>query len=434
MTLSEEAFLQIAPFHIIWDAQGQMASISPALRHLWNLTDSDIPQLQLDRPFSAALDVAWFPEITDMVISLVCPTAPELPVRGELIALPENHWLLCAQPPLGRVSDLEKAGLKLSDLPLHTGLGDALIAAEAAHVSLEEARASLARLEKANASLVATNEAFGRFVPRAFLEALGVQSPVDTKLGIRSIAKAAVMFADLRNFTTISEQLGGEEIFAFINGYLAEVAPCIRKNQGVVVHYLGDGILALFNGPLECAVKAAIDMQHSLKVAIANKTLGSSLPHGTDITLGVGLHFGQIEMGIIGESARWDSTIISDAVNTVSRVEGLTKVFGAEILVTGEIIDQLGSVDGINTRRLGFMKLKGREQRLDVHEILNSLKHATQQSRLASKEIFESAVIDFESGDLASASKGFERCLSEDPSDRASRHYHALCVPQQIDN
>ncbi|MGA0210699.1 MAG: glutamate synthase-related protein, partial [Pontimonas sp.] len=61
---------------------------------------------------------------------------------------------------------------------------------------------------------------------------------------------------------------------------------------------------------------------------------------------------------------------------TVSRVEGLTKVSGADILATGEIIDQLGSVDGINTRRLGFMKLKGREQRLDVHEILNSLKHA----------------------------------------------------------
>lgn len=433
MTLSEEAFLHIAPFHIMWDAKGQIVRISPSLRHLWHLSDSDTPQLQLERPFSALLDVGWFPEITDMVISIMCTKAPHLPVRGELILLPQDQWLLCAQPPLGRVSDLEKAGLKLSDLPLHTGLGDALIAAEAAHISLEEARASLARLQKVNSSLVTMNEAFGRFVPRAFLEALGMQSPVDTKLGVRASTQTTVMFADLRNFTTISEQLGAEEIFSFLNRYLAEVAPCIRNNEGFVVHYLGDGILALFNGSPDLAVKAAIDMQTTLKQAIDKKILGPCLPIGTEITLGVGLHFGHIEMGIIGESGRWDSTIISDAVNTASRVEGLTKVFGAEILVTGEISNQINAISGINTRRLGFMKVKGRKERLDVHEVLDSLEPATLQSRLDTKAIFESAVAKFESGDFPSASKGFERCLSEDPSDQASRHYHALCVPRQMD-
>lgn len=431
MILSEEAFLQIAPFHIVWDTQGRMVRISPALRHLWHLSDSETPQLQLKRPFSSPLDVSWFPEITDMVISIMCAKAPQIEVRGELILLPQNQWLLCAQPPMGRVSDLEKAGLKLSDLPLHAGLGDALIAAEAAHISLEEARISLASQEKANSSLVAMNQAFERFLPRAFLEALGMLSPEDTELGARASVDTTVMFADLRNFTTISEQMGAEEIFSFLNRYLAKVAPCIRNNEGFVVHYIGDGILALFNGSAELAVNAAIQMQMNLKQAIDKKILSSSLPTATEITLGVALHFGRVEMGIIGESGRWDSTIISDTVNSTCRMEDLTKVFGAEILVTAEVSNQISN---INTRRLGSVKVKGRSRRFEVHEVLDSLDTEILHPRLNNKAIFESAVADFESQDFCAASKGFERCLSKDPTDQASRHYHALCIDLELDN
>ncbi len=423
MLLSEEAFLHVAPFHLVWGADGHLERISPSLRRLWHLSDTESPQVLLERPFPAVLDVTWFPEITDMVLTLVCPSVPDRMIRGELIPLPKHRWLLCALPPMGRVSDLEKAGLKLSDLPLHTGLGDALIAAEAAHVSLGEARRALAGLQTLNKSLMEMNEAFGRFVPKPFLAALGMQSPVEAALGVRASAHTTVMFADLRNFTTISEQLGAEEIFSFINRYLAQVAPRIRENEGFVVHYLGDGILALFNGAPELSVRAAVEMQKTLKEAIHGEGLGACLPPGTDISLGIGLHYGHIQMGIIGESGRWDSTIISDAVNTASRVEGLTKVFGAEILITGQLGNQLSEI--FRTRRLGRMSVKGRAEQLDVYEVLDSLDPETLAARLANAETFDAAVRAFEAGDLETAAAGFEACLAVDPNDRATLHYHS---------
>ena len=425
--LSEGVFSSVLPFHVIWTEDGSVERISAALRRFWSLGPDDQPDIRLERPFPAVLNAAWFPELTDMVLALACTTAPGRSIRGELLELPGGRWLLCALPPLGSVADLERAGLKLSDLPLHSGLGDALIAAEAAHVSLAETRASLARQEKLNRSLVEMNEAFGRFVPRPFLQALGMDSPLDATLGARASASTTVMFADLRNFTTISEQLEAQEIFAFINRYLAHVAPRIRENEGFVVHYLGDGILALFNGPPEQAVRAAVEMQVALKDALNGGALASSLPPGTEVTLGIGLHFGRIEMGIVGESGRWDSSVISDAVNTASRVEGLTKVFGSEILITGDLTERMQKVGGLHTRRLGRVEVKGRAERVDVHEVLDSLRPEVMEARLAHAPTLGAAIAALDAGLREVAVEGFLACLAADPTDRAAQHYLDAC-------
>ena len=428
MLLSESVFAHILPFYVMWAADGTVERISPSLRRLWLLGPDDVAEIRLERPFPAVLNAAWFAELTDMVLAMGCASAPGRSIRGELMPLPDGRWLLCALPPLGRVADLERAGLKLSDLPLHSGLGDALIAAEAAHVSLEETRASLLRLEKLNQSLVEMNEAFGRFVPRPFLQALGMNSPLDATLGARASASTTVMFADLRNFTTISEQLEAQEIFAFINRYLAHVAPRIRENEGFVVHYLGDGILALFNGPPEQAVRAAVEMQVALKEALQGGALSASLPPGTEVTLGIGLHYGRIEMGIVGESGRWDSSVISDAVNTASRVEGLTKVFGTEILITGDLSDRMQKVGGLQTRRLGRVEVKGRHERVDVYEVLDSLRPEVREARLSHAPTLSAAIAAMDAGLRDVAAEGFRACLAADPTDRAAQHYLARCA------
>ncbi len=428
MQLGHDVFSQILPFHLIWSAEGLLETVSPAVRRLWDLTENAVPEIDLERPFSARLNAAWFSELTNMVLTVRSPSADGRPLRGEIVLLPDRRWLLCALPPIGRVADLEGAGLRLSDLPLHSGLGDALIAAEAAHVSLEESRAALHRLEKVNRSLSAINEAFGRFVPRPFLEALGIKSPLDATLGARATIQTAVMVADLRNFTSISEQLDAREIFVFINRYLDRVAPCIRKNEGFVVHYLGDGILALFHGPPASAVQAAIEMQIVLREAIANESLGGSLPHGTRLTLGIGLHFGRIEMGIVGETGRWECSVVSDVVNTAYRVEGLTKMFGADVLLTGELHELLPQAGTLHSRRLGQMKVKGKAERVNVFEALDSLPPEILSLRLAYGPQFASAVTAFELGDLAGAAVGFGACLASDPSDRAAQHYLDRCT------
>ena len=428
IVFGENEFSHILPFHLLWSADGRLERVSLAVRRLWQLADGAIPEVHLVRPFSALLDASWFVELTDMVLTMSCTSAPDRTLRGEILLLADGRWLLCALPPVGRVLDLESSGLRLSDLPLHSGLGDALIAAEAAHISLQEARVALADLEQVNASLVAMNEAFGRFVPRPFLESLGITSPLDATLGARGSAEATVMFADLRNFTALSEKLETGEVFAFINRYLAHVAPRIRENEGFVVHYLGDGILALFNGAPERAVRAAIEMQVALKEALTHGALGAGLPLGTEVTLGIGLHFGRIEMGIVGESGRWDSSVISDAVNTASRVEGLTKTFGAEVLITGDLAAHMAAAGALQLRRLGRIEIKGRAERVDLYEVLDSLRPERREVRLANAPKLAAAITAFEAGLLDAAAEGFRACLHTDPTDRAAEHYLARCT------
>ena len=428
MLLGDNEFSHILPFHLLWDADGLLVRVSPAVRRLWSLADDAVPEIRLVRPFPALLDASWFVELTDMILTVSCTSAPARLLRGEILPMPDGRWLLCGLPPIGRVSDLESAGLRLSDLPLHSGLGDALIASEAAHISLQEAKGALADLEKVNASLLALNEAFGRFVPRPFLESLGMKSPLDATLGARASAETTVMFADLRNFTSISEQLEAGEIFAFINRYLAHVAPRIRENEGFVVHYLGDGILAIFNGAPELAVRAAIEMQRALHEAMTNGALGACLPPGTEVTLGIGLHFGRIEMGIVGESGRWDSSVISDAVNTAARVEGLTKTFGAEVLITGDLAKRMAASGALQMRRLGRIEVKGRAKRVDLYEVLDSLHPALQELRHANAPKLAAAITAFEAGLLEAAAEGFRSCLTTDPTDRAAQHYLQLCA------
>ena len=159
--LSRETLQHLIPFHLIWNGAGELVRISDAVLRLWDCAADQAPQVRLHRPFDAPLEAWMFPELTRMVVMVARAESAVQPLRGELIALDEGHWLFTGVPALGRVSDLELAGLRLSDLPLHTGLGDALIASEAAQTSLELSEAEKQRLAVANRLLMAMDEVFG---------------------------------------------------------------------------------------------------------------------------------------------------------------------------------------------------------------------------------------------------------------------------------
>jgi hypothetical protein len=133
-------------------------------------------------------------------------------------------------------------------------------------------------------------------------------------------------------------------------------------------------------------------------------------------------------MGIVGESGRWDSSVISDAVNTAARVEGLTKTFGAEVLITGDLAKQMDATGLLQTRRLGRIEVKGRAERVDLHEVLDSLQPALRALRHANAPKLAAAILAFEAGLFEAAAEGFHACLSTDPTDRAAQHYLQLCA------
>lgn len=423
--MSPEAFDHLVPFHVHWDSEGRLTRMSGALRKYWHQpSPEELDSILLIRPFKTALELKWFPEITDMVLSAthVCCHCGDHTLRGELMDLGPHGWMLVGRPEVSRVVDLVHLGLTLSDLPLHVGLGDLLIANEAAQISLTETEQVASRLRELNAQLSGINKAFGRFVPQPYLETLGLDSPTEAELGTHVGVYKTVMFADLRNFTTLSERMASAEIFDFINEYLAHVAPAIRDHGGFVLHYLGDGIMAIFPEDPTQAVHAAIAMQAALRAWSETIDLGPDF----ELRVGVGLHYGHLALGIVGEGDRWDSSVISDSVNTAARVEGLTKTFGADLLITESVAEKLIDPEQFALRRIGSIGVKGKAKQVVIYEVLDSLDDKARASRERISEPFRAGVNAFEANNPLEAHALFATCLEMSPDDLTVRYYRDL--------
>jgi predicted ATPase/class 3 adenylate cyclase len=257
------------------------------------------------------------------------------------------------------------------------------------------------------------NTAYARFVPQAFLRFLGKRAITDVRLGDAVEAEMTVLFTDIRSFTTLSEGRSPAENFEFINGYLRAIGPTIRNHGGFIDKYIGDGIMALFPGAAEDAVRAAIAIRKALRSF--NEELGRK---GQDpIAIGIGLHRGRLMLGTIGEAERMDGTVISDVVNTASRVEGLTKRFACTCLMTGAVTDALPGRDSFLTRYLGQVPVKGRSGHVTIFELFDGDPRELRQAKWATRADFEAAVRAFENGDVT-ASGAFEALLDELPGDR----------------
>ncbi len=234
-------------------------------------------------------------------------------------------------------------------------------------VMLRQFTAAFADSERYSRHLATLNTSLERFIPREVLSFLQKESIVDIELGDHSERPMSVMFADIRDFTTLSETMTPEENFRFINSYLRRVGPVIRANQGFVDKYMGDGIMALFPGEARHAFEAALAIRQAVVEYNADRAKSGYPP----IRIGVGIHRGPLMLGTIGENQRMDSTVISDTVNAASRLEGLTKKFGTDILVSGETVEALG-MELAARYRLEYLAeetVKGRVRQLKVYEL-----------------------------------------------------------------
>jgi adenylate cyclase len=221
-------------------------------------------------------------------------------------------------------------------------------------------QASFGRLQK-------TLESFERFVPEKFLQAIASQGIENIQVGQSSTHTIAILFCDIRDYTAMSEGLTPEETFIFLNDYLACMGQVIDQCGGFIDKYIGDAIMALFDQETtDGALKAAILMQQALHGFNARREL-LGLPK---IEVGIGIHRGEVIMGTIGFTSRIESTVIGDAVNLASRVEGLTKQYGCDILVTDAMIDALKSPADFDLRLMdGSVKVKGKESAIAVYEL-----------------------------------------------------------------
>ncbi|OHD22215.1 MAG: hypothetical protein A2Y38_18290 [Spirochaetes bacterium GWB1_59_5] len=268
-------------------------------------------------------------------------------------------------------------------------------------------------------TLTDNNKAMRRFVPEQFLRHLGRSTIDEVKLGDHTSANMAVMFADIRQFSTLSEQMSPEETFAFINQYLARLGPPVRNHGGFIDKYIGDGIMALFPESPESAVKCAIEMHGQLNDFNRQRQETRQEP----IKIGIGLHEGRLMLGTIGEQERMDGTVISDTVNTASRIEGISKQFGIGVAVSERILFNLEDPSAYHFRFIGKVDVKGRHESVSIFEIYDGDSAELKAKKDSTKGLFERGVSAFYSEQYEQANEFFKNVLVGLPEDEACFHY-----------
>ncbi|OHD74350.1 MAG: hypothetical protein A2177_00890 [Spirochaetes bacterium RBG_13_68_11] len=286
-------------------------------------------------------------------------------------------------------------------------------------------------------------DAYARYVPREFLQLLGKKEIQEIDLGNQVEVSMAVLFADIRNFTELSESMKPEENFKFLNMYLSRMGPVIRAHHGFIDKYLGDGIMALFSGdrpgdpvnpgpdPARAsadAVAAAADMQREIPTYNQHRQRMNYRP----IAIGIGVHAGSVILGILGEQERRESTVIADAVNLASRLEGLTKVYGSRIIVSERIVATMGA-DAPDHRYLGHAAVKGKGD-VPIHEVFGADPPEDVRLKRHTRGYFEQGVRLYHGGervkpDRPMAGRYFRAVLKAHPADRAANYYAEACGP-----
>ncbi len=275
------------------------------------------------------------------------------------------------------------------------------------------------RVAERTSDLLKLNAALERFVPHEFLEFLGKDSLVDVKLGDQVQQEMTVMFSDIRDFTTDSEKMTPQDSFNSLNEYLRRMSPVIRQHRGIIDKYLGDGVMALFPKSADDALRAAIAMKDSLNVYNSYRAENGLEP----IRIGTGIHTGSLMLGIIGEEQRFQGTVISDAVNLTSRLEGMTKMYGVSIIITTNVLVNLEDPAVYNYRFLDRVRVKGKTESLSVFDVFDSDPETDVTLKLLTRPDFEQGIYFYYNKQFAEASDMFAGVLDKHPDDRAAQIY-----------
>ena len=321
--------------------------------------------------------------------------------------------------------DFTAAELKLlTTIPLQTAA-----AIESAHLYQK----GLKEAQDREDAIREIHEVSQKFVPSEFIKSLGKAKITEVLLGDLAEKEVTVVFADIREFTTISEGLSPRDNFLFVNGFNNRMGPIVRKNGGFIMQYLGDGFMALFPDGPQSALTAAVEMHKVLHEYNKERVLKKRLP----VRIGVGMQDGSLIMGITGDSNRLDAAIISDTVNTAARIEGLSKHYGTSILLTKECKDKLTNAQAFNFRFLGPVQVKGKQKAIELYECINGDDESLFDHKLQTTKTFNDAMNYYFNMEFAMAAVAFQEIYKLNVMDKTSKLFlnkSAHLITQEIED
>jgi adenylate cyclase len=247
---------------------------------------------------------------------------------------------------------------------------------------------------------------------------------------------ATTLFSDIRGFTTLSEQLGAHGTVSMLNEYFSYMEDVLTNRSGVIDKYVGDAIMAVFGLPFAAksdaqnSLQAACDMLQVLELLNARRAAaGDGI-----IRIGVGIATGTVIAGNIGSPKRMDFTVIGDPVNLASRIESMTKLYGADILICAETRKRLEGTPKM--RRIDVVRVRGQTRPTNLYEVFEHRAAVWTPALDEAIVLYEAALDAYLAGDWAAAQERFEASLLLRADDKAAklmvkrcRHYRAAPPP-----
>ena len=240
-----------------------------------------------------------------------------------------------------------------------------------------------------------------------------------------------VLFSDIRGFTTISERLSPEDLAQFMNSYLTPMTDLVFHHEGTLDKYMGDAIMAIFGAPIEQpdhatrACLTALDMMTEL-VGLQAKWREQGLP---EVDIGIGLNSGPMVVGNMGSKMRFDYTVMGDNVNLGSRLEGINKEYGTNIIIS-EYTYALCKAD-VFVREIDAVRVKGKREPVRIFELRGRGSPSSDEAAFIA--LFDKALAAYRGQRWDDAIAGFQACMAARDTDYCSKKYIDRCRSMQAD-
>ncbi|MBT9311682.1 MASE1 domain-containing protein [Leptothoe kymatousa] len=241
----------------------------------------------------------------------------------------------------------------------------------------------------------------------------------------------SILFADIRHYTTLTEQLTPEEVVALLNRYFETMVDVIFDHRGTLDKFIGDAIMAVFGSPIpyeehaQQAIAAAISMQQHL--AIFNQ---QQQQQGlSTLQIGIGINSDDVITGNIGSSKRMEFTAIGDGVNLTSRIESATKLYGCAIIISENTYNLCQ--DTIWVRELDYVCVKGKRQPVRLYEVLGLQTTPLTDQQQQQLRLYAQGRSLYQQQKFDQAAEVFGTLLRHTPNDQATRLYIARCQQLQ---